>query len=83
MKPIFLAILLMANANAGESLNSCDCKRDIVTSPLYDQCIALVDEPTFDFPISRAIGVETEYRFEPTQEPEHYRIFSFNIAMTQ
>ena len=82
MKPIFLALMLATSVNAGDGRQCSGGERDADVTPLFDKCVTLADEPTFEFPISRAIGVDLEYRFEPPQMPEQ-RSFSFTIAVTR
>ncbi|TWU32773.1 hypothetical protein Q31b_58160 [Novipirellula aureliae] len=82
MKSIFLALMFATPLNAGDSWQCTSGGLDAAASPVFDKDVAIADEPVFDFPISRAIGVDIDYRFEPPQMPEQ-RVFSFLIALSR
>lgn len=65
-------------ASAGESGNP--TPSPLAESPLLDRCEELANQPLFDFPLSREIGVPINYQWEPAK-PQETRIYGFLIAM--
>lgn len=79
MNLIFTALILATHLNAGicQQRTSGECPAN--SMQVFEKEIATANEPVFDFPISRALGVGLDYRFEPPQLPKR-RVFSFLIA---
>ncbi|TWU17790.1 hypothetical protein Pla52o_50050 [Novipirellula galeiformis] len=69
---------LFALANAGESVSRKTTQPNV--SPLFDRCVEIANQPLFDFPISREVGVSINYEWEPPK-PTDTQVFSFLIAM--
>ncbi len=46
---------------------------------LADRCNTLADQPTFDFPISRELGVKVGYVFKPIEQSRE-RVFTFTMT---
>lgn len=49
---------------------------------LLDRCTVLTDQPAFDFPISRTLGVKVDYEFTPDWLDGPWAL-SYSIALTR